>query len=42
MTAEQQRLFVDKVEFIHVDSVIGSGFEKDVAKLAVIDKIAYI
>jgi hypothetical protein len=29
------------VEFITVDSVIGSGYEEEVSKLAIIDKIAY-
>lgn len=29
------------VEFICVDSVIGSGYEEDVAKLAILDKVAY-
>lgn len=34
-------LFNDEVEFIHVESVIGSGFEEAVADLAVRDKVAY-
>lgn len=34
-------LFEDKVEFFHVESVIGSGYEVAVAKLALEDKIAY-
>lgn len=38
---EQSKLFEDKIEFITVDSVIGSGFEEAVAKLAVEDGIAY-
>ncbi len=38
---EQGLLFKDKVELIKVDSVIGSGYEEDVAKLAIEDKIAY-
>lgn len=38
---EQETLFKDKIEFIKVDSVIGSGYEKDVAKLAVEDGVAY-
>jgi len=38
---EQGKLFKQKVELITVDSVIGSGYEEDVAKLAIIDKIAY-
>jgi hypothetical protein len=37
----QTKLFEDKVEFIHVESVIGSGFEDDVAKLAILDGVAY-
>jgi len=37
----QQKLFNDKVELITVESVIGSGYEEDVAKLAIEDKIAY-
>ena len=37
----QQKLFKDKVSLIHVESVIGSGYEDDVAKLAIEDKIAY-
>lgn len=38
---KQKMLFEDKVEFFHVESVIGSGYEVDVAKLALEDKIAY-
>lgn len=38
---KQEKLFTDKVEFIHVPSVIGSGYEQDVAKLAVEDGVAY-
>ena len=37
----QQKLFEDKVEFTHIESVIGSGYEEDVAKLAIEDKVAY-
>lgn len=37
----QEKLFKDKVEFIAVPSVIGSGYEAAVAKLAVEDKVAY-
>lgn len=40
-TSENGGLFNDKVELLKVDSVIGSGYEQDVAKLALIDKIAY-
>jgi hypothetical protein len=38
---QQTKLFEDKVEFISVESVIGSGYENDVAKLAIEDKVAY-
>lgn len=37
----QERLFSDKVEFVYVPSVIGSGYEADVARLAVLDGVAY-
>lgn len=38
---KQQKLFEQKIELIKVDSVTGSGYEKNVAELALIDKIAY-
>jgi len=38
---KQGKLFDDKIELISIDSVIGSGYEEDVAKLAIEDKIAY-
>lgn len=38
---EQLKIFTDKIEYIKLDSVIGSGYEEEVAKLAIIDKIAY-
>jgi hypothetical protein len=38
---KQEKLFEDKIEFIYVPSVIGSGYEQDVAKLAVEDGVAY-
>ncbi|MDD4515674.1 hypothetical protein [Massilibacteroides sp.] len=38
---EQIKLFEDKTEFIYVQSVIGSGYENDVAKLAIKDGVAY-
>ena len=38
---EQQKLFKDKIELINVESIIGSGYEQQVAKLAIEDKIAY-
>jgi hypothetical protein len=37
----QKKLFEDKIEFVYVQSVIGSGFEEDVAKLALEDGIAH-
>src|SRR6187549_2726863 len=40
-TKASLKLFNDKVEFIHVPTVIGSGYEDDVAKLAIEDKVAY-
>lgn len=40
-TFEQVPMFIDKIEFIHVESVIGSGYEEQVAKLAVEDGVAY-
>lgn len=40
-TIEQIKLFEDKLEFIYVPSVLGSGYENDVAKLAIEDKVAY-
>jgi len=36
----QTALFSDKVEWVHVESVIGSGYEEDVSKLAIEDVIA--
>jgi len=40
-TARQADLFMDRVEFEYVKSVIGSGYEEAVAKLAIEDKVAY-
>jgi hypothetical protein len=40
-TEKQLALFAPVVEFENVESVIGSGYEVDVATLALIDKIAY-
>ena len=37
----QLGLFTNKVEFEYVKSVIGSGYEEDVARLAIEDKVAY-
>jgi len=41
MKSTQPKLFNDKIELIHVESVIGSGYEEQVAELAIIDKVAY-
>lgn len=41
MKIEQLKIFTDKIEFECVQSVIGSGYENDVAKLAIEDKVAY-
>ena len=41
MNIVQPKLFNDKLEFEYVEQIIGSGYEGDIAKLAVIDKIAY-
>lgn len=38
---KQPKLFNDKLEFIHLDTIIGSGYEAQIAELALIDKIAY-
>ncbi len=38
---KQGNLFEDKKEFIYLESIIGSGYETDVAELALEDKIAY-
>jgi hypothetical protein len=35
------KLFQDKIELIPLETVIGSGYEAEVSKLALIDKIAY-
>jgi hypothetical protein len=40
MTGKQEPLFRKAVEFLYVESVIGSGYEKDVATLAMEDGIA--
>ena len=37
----QLRLFDPKVELINVESVIGSGYEVNVAELALLDGVAY-
>ena len=41
MAMTQAALFNDKVEFLYVPSVIGSGYEESVAKLAIEDGIAH-
>jgi hypothetical protein len=41
MALKQNPLFEDEIKFIYVPSVIGSGYEQDVAKLAVEDGVAY-
>jgi len=38
---EQKEMFIDKIEFIYVESVIGSGYEVPVADLALRDGVAY-
>lgn len=41
MTVVQSPLFEDKIEFVHLEQIIGSGYEEIVAKLAIEDGIAY-
>ena len=41
MAIEQMQMFENKIEFEYVKSVIGSGYENCVAKLAIEDKVAY-
>jgi len=38
---EQLKMFKPKIKFIHIESVIGSGYEVQVADLALRDKVAY-
>jgi hypothetical protein len=38
---EQLKMFKQKIELIKVDSVIGSGYEEEVSKLAIEDGVAY-
>lgn len=38
---KQPKLFEEKVEFVHVSSVIGSGYEVEISKLAIEDGIAH-
>ena len=40
MKTKQAQLFEQKVEFVYVKSVLGSGYEADVSKLAIEDGIA--
>jgi hypothetical protein len=41
MANQQAALWTDKIEFIYVPTVIGSGYESDVARLAIEDGIAH-
>lgn len=41
MGVKQLDMFTDTIEFEYVKSVIGSGYEEAVAKLAIEDKVAY-
>ena len=41
-TIEQPKLFNQKIELEKVDSVIVSGYEKQVAELAILDKVNLI
>jgi len=41
MELNQPKLFNEVIEFLHVQSVIGSGYEADVSKLAIEDGIAH-
>ncbi|HUX59451.1 MAG TPA: hypothetical protein VMV77_20935, partial [Bacteroidales bacterium] len=41
INAKQMNMFTDTIEFEYVKSVIGSGYEEAVAKLAIEDKVAY-
>lgn len=41
MKVKQPALFSPKIEFIYVKSVLGSGYEADVSKLALEDGIAH-
>lgn len=41
MKTKQAKLFDQKIEFVYVPSVLGSGFEADVTKLALEDGIAH-
>ena len=40
-TKKQSKLFSEKVEFIYVETVLGSEWQDQIAKLAIEDKIAY-
>ena len=37
----QKALFTEEVEFIHVETVLGSEYQDQIAKLAIEDKVAY-
>lgn len=41
VSKKQTSLFEQKIELINLTSVLGSGYETEVAKLAILDKIAY-
>lgn len=41
INAKQLNLFTDMIDFTYIESVIGSGYEEPVAKLAIEDKVAY-
>jgi hypothetical protein len=41
MKHKQEKLFTDKIEFIHVPVVLGSEYSADIAKLAIEDGVAY-
>jgi len=41
LDSKQIKMFTDTIEFEYVKSVIGSGYEEPVAKLAIEDKVAY-
>ena len=41
LNPKQINMFEDKIEFEYVKSIIGSGYENDIAKLAIEDGVAY-
>lgn len=38
---EQQKLFQEEIQLEKLDTIIGSGYESQIAELAILDKIAY-